>query len=803
MKFLFYYIKNIHLILTQLKKMSCAIDHGKAKRIADMEDLVKFNESYDSVKNMNKSIMNNTIDNVDIGNSCKIINNLLEWLESNIDDKSNKNIECNNEDQLIENNFDIRTIMDVNDDFNKKFQQQLNKEIRNHKTYNRKSLLLNVINLIQNESNDENNKSTISTTKKVFEKMDFMCNLDKDKDKDKEKSIYEILNSEKEKETFNNIDKNKNLQNVDLQIINNINNFDKLYIESLKLLLRKKPTRNLSGITSITVITSPHPNGQTFSCKHDCFYCPNEKAHEGNNWQDQPRSYLFREPAVLRANRNEFLAFDQMISRLDTLMVNGHIIDKLEIIIEGGTYTEYPAEYLEEYNRDLFYAANIYFDLKALFEFGSISRETLDNGANIRSIAEKIGYEVQEGREYFVDKHILKYCIDNNLIRPPGTIAQEIKYNETSKTHIIGVCIETRPDAIDNVWVRRFREWGVTRIQLGVQHTDNFILKKINRGHTIEKALWAIEYLKNHCFKIDIHIMPDLPYSSPDKDREMFDYVYSIVCPDQMKIYPCQITPWTKIEKWYREGKFIPYFDNNPRDLIDVVKYAMLNCPNYIRLPRVIRDIPIGYVGSGNSYPNMRQIIDDEFAKDGLKAKDIRSREIGRNSKYYKMEAEYNIYPYQANDGLEYFICYESKDKLAIFGFIRLRIVDLINYSETKNETNEFSCLIGRGLIRELHVYGNTNQVGSTLYGKGKECVQHTGIGSNLLKLAEKVTMQHGYYGIAVISGEGVKGYYRKNGYYEEDTFMIKNFNTIFVIYYMICNIIINFIKKNFINYLI
>ena len=774
--------------------MSC---DGKAKRIADMEDLIKYNESYDPVKNMNKSIMNNTIDNVDINNSCKIINNLLKWLETNIDNDSNKNITSNNEDQLIENNFDIRTIMDVNDDFNKKFQQQLNKEIRNHKTYNRKSLLLNVINLVQNETNNLSNKnSIISSSKKVFNNMDFMSSFDE------EKSTLEILNIEKEKERKSKI-QNNNFNSVDNTLINKINNFDKLYIESLKLLLRKKPTRNLSGITSITVITSPHPNGQTFSCKHDCFYCPNEKAHEGNNWQDQPRSYLFREPAVLRANRNEFLAFDQMISRLDTLMVNGHIIDKLEIIIEGGTYTEYPAEYLEEYHRDLFYAANIYFDLKALFEFGSISRETLDNGANIRSIAEKIGYEVQEGREYFVDKHILKYCIEKKLIRAPGTIAEEIKYNETAKTHIIGVCIETRPDAIDNVWVRRFREWGVTRIQLGVQHTDNFILKKINRGHTIEKALWAIEYLKNHCFKIDIHIMPDLPYSSPEKDRQMFDYVYSIVCPDQMKIYPCQITPWTKIEKWYREGKFIPYFDNNPRDLIDVVKYAMLNCPNYIRLPRVIRDIPIGYVGSGNSYPNMRQIIDDEFAKDGLKAKDIRSREIGRNSKYYKMEAEYNVYPYEANDGLEYFICYESKDKIALFGFIRLRIVDLKQYSEEKHETNEFPCLIGRGLIRELHVYGNTNQVGSTLKGKGKECVQHTGIGGNLLKIAEKITMKHGLYGIAVISGEGVKGYYRKNGYYEEDTFMVKDFKLIFVILYMIYNIIFNFVKKYFINYLI
>ena len=220
--------------------------------------------------------------------------------------------------------------------------------------------------------------------------------------------------------------------------------------------------------------------------------------------------------------------------------------------------------------------------------------------------------------------------------------------------------------------------------------------------------------------------MPDLPYSSPEKDKDMFDYVYSELCRSNdchVKLHP------GKIEQWYREGKYVPYFDKNPRDLIDVVKYAMLNCPNYIRLPRVIRDIPIGYVGSGNKYPNMRQIIDDEFAKDGLKAKDIRSREIGRNSKYYKMEAEYNVYPYNGNNGLEYFICYESKDKVALFGFIRLRIIDLNKYEKNENQQIEFQCLKNRGLIRELHVYGNTNQVLSNSKdeknNKGKECVQH------------------------------------------------------------------------------
>lgn len=192
----------------------------------------------------------------------------------------------------------------------------------------------------------------------------------------------------------------------------------------------------------------------------------------------------------------------------------------------------------------------------------------------------------------------------------------------------------------------------------------------------------------------------------------------------------------------------------------------MLKCPNYTRLPRVIRDIPIGYVGSGNKYPNMRQIIDDEFAKDGLKAADIRSREIGRNSKYYKKEARYNIYPYWANGGMEYFICYESLDKVALFGFIRLRLIDFNNPTIAREVV--FDCLKGCGLVRELHVYGNTNPVGRTNVGGGNrnECVQHTGIGKNLLKIAEIVSMKNGYGSVAVISGEGVKGYYKKNGYY-------------------------------------
>lgn len=532
------------------------------------------------------------------------------------------------------------------------------------------------------------------------------------------------------------------------------------YFDILKILLRKKANRNSSGVTIVTMITAPFPDGQTFSCKHNCYYCPNEPAHENNNWQAQPRSYLYNEPAVLRANQHKFSSMRQMLNRLDTYFNNGLVIDKLEIIIEGGTYTEYPIPYLERYNRDIFYIANIYFDLRRNYP----NYDTFD----------------EEG----LDLEILK------KIRPPSTIGEEMKINKTATVHIIGICIETRPDAIDNDWLWRFRLWGITRIQLGVQHVNNTILKKINRGHSIEQVEYIMQKLKDNCYKIDIHIMPDLPGSSPEIDKEMFDYIYSTLFPDQMKVYPCEVVPWTVIEKWYKQGKYIPYYQKNPNDLFDVVEYSMAKCPNYIRLPRVQRDIPSTYIQCGSTQANLREIIDRHLDSQGIVSQDIRSREIGRHPKYYLLSAKYNIYPSNANQGKDYFIAYESYDLRALFGFIRLRTVD-------KENLTIFNVLKGRGLVRELHVYGDTQEVGIL---STRSC-QHTGIGKKLLKLAEKKSMEEGLYGIAVISGEGVKEYYEKNGYREVDTFMIKDFwfwNVWFCqLIKLILNLYHNYIKNN------
>ena len=482
--------------------------------------------------------------------------------------------------------------------------------------------------------------------------------------------------------------------------------------------IQLKSCRNISGVNSFAVLLPPYPVDDTFNgCKHNCYYCPNETKANGAD-VDVARSYLLKEPAVQRGYRNGWSAINQMNDRMGSLLLQGLEVDKLELIIEGGTYTEYPMDFLRTYHRDLFYAANTFFD---------------------------------------------KEC------RPPESLEREIQMNMTGSVRIIGLCIETRPDAIDPDWIRFFRNSGVTRIQLGVQHTDDQILKKINRGHTFAQSCLAMQILKDNCFKVDIHLMPDLPLASPDLDRRMFDTVFTtdIIAPDQVKIYPCEVTPYTVIEKWHKAGTFTPYTDENPRLLIDVVKHAMTICPPWVRLPRIVRDIPLTYIRGGNRYGNLRQMLQDELNRDNVFVREIRSREIGRNPGYRFERAVYKCRCYRATGGTEYFISLESWDSKALFGFIRLRI-------PSRKHAPVFQCLRRKGLIRELHVYNWLVCVGNAA---AKGVTQHRGTGKKLLQLAEFVSWAHGLHGTAVITGEGVRQYYHKQGYHDVETYVVKDFS--------------------------
>jgi ELP3 family radical SAM enzyme/protein acetyltransferase len=512
--------------------------------------------------------------------------------------------------------------------------------------------------------------------------------------------------------------------------------------QQLRNLLTKKKCKSNSGVLVITVLTSAHPeyidSGSVkkarFSCKHDCAYCPNEPAHEGNNWVAQPRSYLYSEPAVLRANANDFDPIKQMNSRISSLINMGHIPDKLEIIVLGGTWSEYPRNYQDRFITDLYYAANVYFD-------------TGDGSDSSDSVLP--------------------------ALRPKKTLEEEIEINETAKVHIIGLTLETRPDTITIEEIANFRRYNCTRIQLGVQHTNNAVLKKIMRGHTIERAYEAIKMLKNNCYKVDIHIMPNLPGASFEIDKAMLEEVLydERIQVDQYKIYPTAIVPYTRIKRWFEEGSYIPYDDLL---LYELIKEFKQKVQKYKRLNRIIRDIPGHYIEGGYStkFVNMRQLLQDDMRANHWGCKCIRCREV-KGNQVSQDNIKLNIEKYMASGGDEYHISFDTDcDKNYLIGFLRLRLARSVRLAQENAEENAMilPSIKGCALIRELHVYSNLNDVGNIIEGS----LQHKGYGRQLVAKAEEVAKENGYCKIAIISGTGVRGYYKKLGYQLIDTYMIK-----------------------------
>jgi len=113
---------------------------------------------------------------------------------------------------------------------------------------------------------------------------------------------------------------------------------------------------------------------------------------------------------------------------------------------------------------------------------------------------------------------------------------------------------------------------------------------------------------------------------------------------------------------------------------------------------------------------------------------------------------------YEASDGIEYFISAESND--TILGFIRMRFPS----QSLLPQITKISAI-----IRELHVYGESAFLGKL----GK--VQHRGIGKELLNHAETIAKLNLKNKIIVISGIGVREYYRKLGYKRSGFYMVKS----------------------------
>lgn len=393
-------------------------------------------------------------------------------------------------------------------------------------------------------------------------------------------------------------------------------------------LLVKRAVRTMSGVSVITVLSKP------FVCPGKCIYCPTEP--------DMPKSYLSNEPAAARAKVNLFDPIRQVTMRIQALLNNGHQVDKLELLVLGGTWSVYPEKYQIEFIRDLFYAANTF---------------------------------------------------DQKKKRQPLSLEEEQKINEDGKYKIIGLTLETRPDYINPTEIKRMRKLGTTRVQLGVQHTDNKILDLIVRGHNIEQSIAATKMLKEAGFKVDHHYMPDLPGSTPKKDLAMMKYVYTSedLQPDQIKIYPCIVNEYAELYKWYKEGRYKPF---SSQQLINLLLEIKKITPPWIRINRLIRDIPEESIIAGNKTTNLRQYLQVELKKQGLSCQCLRCREIRgdyqENDKAILVKREY-----RASGGDEIFISFESPDKNKVYSFLRLRFND-------KPEENIFDELKNASLVREI-----------------------------------------------------------------------------------------------------
>ncbi|MEK7557894.1 MAG: tRNA uridine(34) 5-carboxymethylaminomethyl modification radical SAM/GNAT enzyme Elp3 [Patescibacteria group bacterium] len=483
----------------------------------------------------------------------------------------------------------------------------------------------------------------------------------------------------------------------------------------LEKVLRKRVVRTMSGIAPVAVLTEPFP------CPGKCTYCPTEK--------DVPQSYLSNEPAVMRAIRCNYNPYQQVQLRLRALEANGHKPTKIELIVIGGTWSVLPENYKYWYILQCFRAANKYWKKNSIFS--SILRDQFLNNFQLPNFQFK---------------------------KLKQQLLVEQKKNESAKYKIIGITLETRPDYINEKELLEMRELGVTRVEMGVQAIDDKILELNKRGHGVKEIVDATRLLKNFGFKVTYHIMPGLPGSTAKKDLDMFKSLFSDerFQPDQIEFYPTVVTQGSLLYKWWQEGKYKSYSDKVLQNLIVKCKEAV---PQYVRIIRLIRDIPGESIFAGNKITNLRQIMKDR----GVKCQCIRCREA-KERQLTITNYELSIIKYKASGGEEYFIQAVDKNDNSLYGFCRLRL----SLQNTKYKYNSKEG-INTALIRELHVYGELVSIGQ------EKKIQHSGFGKMLMTEAEKIAKENNFKKISVISGIGVRGYYRKLGYRLKDSYMVKS----------------------------
>jgi len=445
----------------------------------------------------------------------------------------------------------------------------------------------------------------------------------------------------------------------------------------------KKLSRTISGVTPVAVMAKPFP------CPGKCVYCPTSA--------EAPKSYTPESPAVLRARKCGFVAQRQVEYRLNTLADMGHALDKVELIIMGGTFLAYPDDYQHQFVKDCYDALN---------------------GV------------------------------------PSADLEEAQRLNETAEHRCVGLCIETRPDYCTEKEIKRMLEFGATRVELGVQTLDDEIHRLTRRGHGVAEVVFATSLLRRYGFKVYYHWMPGLPGSSPEHDLELSQKLFDDerFRPDGLKLYPTLVVAGSELEKWYLNHRYQPYEEGRMIDLLANIKSLL---PEYVRVSRLMRDIPGKYILAGSSDLALRQTVARRMSELGLRCQCIRCREYGHRLRDGGTAGEPGLMrrDYDASGGKEIFLSYED-EKETLFGLLRLRI----------NPRDS-------ALVRELHIFGPEVPLGRTK----KEAAQHQGLGKELLQEAERIAREEFQLPkIRILSGVGARDYYHPLGYTREDSYMVK-----------------------------
>ena len=531
--------------------------------------------------------------------------------------------------------------------------------------------------------------------------------------------------------------------------------------------VRMKPRRTASGVATITVITRPH------TCSSNCIYCPCDLR--------MPKSYLANEPACQRAELTFFDPYVQVAARLQALHQMGHSTDKVELIVLGGTWSDYPEGYQYWFIKELFRALNewpnspshIQERLNWYSSFGLQNTEealssfvaeqqaaVFDDTATYNQAFHKL-YDTSQPHQSAWSKMQSTY----------DELVEQQHVNETAAARVVGLVIETRPDTITPDNLRMFRQLGCTKIQIGIQSTRQEILDANKRQMSAAQIKRAFSLIRLYGFKIHSHLMVNLLGATPEADKQDFKTFVTDpgFLPDEIKLYPCALVSGTQLVQKYREGAWQPYAKD---ELVDVLVQDVLNTPPYVRISRMIRDISATDILVGNKHTNLRQMVEQELAAEDVanRVQEIRFREINQQQ-VRAAELTLQDFAYTTAVSDEHFLQWVTADN-KIAGFCRLSLPhwDKLTSGACDISVDELLVQPGQAMIRELHVYGQALSLGS----EGMSA-QHQGLGQKLLTKASSIAAEAGYTSLNVISSIGTRAYYRAQGFTDAGLYQQKS----------------------------